>query len=205
MKILVTGSNGFVGRNLISNLSLNKEVEIYKYDRESTLEELDKYTKDCDFVYHLAGVNRPQNPKEFMKENFGFTTTLLDSLKRNKNKCPIMISSSIQAKLNNDYGKSKKAGEDLMFDYGKENGVKVFVYRFPNLFGKWCRPNYNSVIATWCYNVSHNTEIKVDDLSKELNLAYIDDVCNELIKCLNNKETKDGDYCIVPIIYKKTL
>lgn len=205
MKILVTGSNGFVGRNLISNLSLNKEVEIYKYDRESTLEELDKYTKDCNFVYHLAGVNRPQNPKKFMKENFDFTTTLLDSLKRNNNKCPIMISSSIQAKLNNDYGKSKKAGEDLMFDYGKENGVKVFVYRFPNLFGKWCRPNYNSVIATWCYNVSHNTEIKVDDLSKELNLAYIDDVCNELIKCLNNKETKDGNYCIVPIIYKKTL
>lgn len=121
MKILVTGSNGFVGRNLISNLSLNKEVEIYKYDRESTLEELDKYTKDCNFVYHLAGVNRPQNPKEFMKENFDFTTTLLDSLKRNNNKCPIMISSSIQAKLNNDYGKSKKAGEDLMFDYIEEN------------------------------------------------------------------------------------
>ena len=205
MKILITGSNGFVGRNLISNLSLNKELEIYKYDIESTLEDLDRYTKDCDFVYHLAGVNRPQDPKEFMKGNFGFTTTLLEYLKKNNNKCPIMISSSIQAELNNDYGKSKKAGEDLLFQYGKDNNVKIFVYRFPNLFGKWCRPNYNSVIATWCYNVSHNIDIKVDDPTKELNLAYIDDVCNELIKCLDNKETKNGDYCIVPISYKKSL
>ena len=205
MKILITGSNGFVGRNLISNLSLNKELEIYKYDIESTLEDLDRYTKDCDFVYHLAGVNRPQDSKEFMKGNFGFTTTLLEYLKKNNNKCPIMISSSIQAELNNDYGKSKKAGEDLLFQYGKDNNVKIFVYRFPNLFGKWCRPNYNSVIATWCYNVSHNIDIKVDDPTKELNLAYIDDVCKELIKCLDNKETKNGEYCIVPILYKKSL
>lgn len=205
MKVLVTGSNGFVGRNLISNLSLNKTIEIYKYDKESTLEELDQYTKDCEFVYHLAGVNRPQDPQEFMKGNFEFTTTLLDSLKKNNNRCPVMISSSVQAKFDNDYGKSKKAGEDLLFQYGKDNNVKVFVYRFPNLFGKWCKPNYNSVIATWCYNVSHNLEIKVDDPLKELNLVYIDDVCNELIKCLDNKETKDGDYCIVPITYTKSL
>lgn len=205
MKVLITGSNGFVGKNLISHLSLNKEIEIFKYDLNSTEEDLDKYTKACDFVYHLAGVNRPEDPKEFMKGNFGFTTTLLEYLKKNNNKCPIMISSSIQAELNNDYGKSKKAGEDLLFRYGKDNNVKIFVYRFPNLFGKWCRPNYNSVIATWCYNVSHNIDIKVDDPTKELNLAYIDDVCNELIKCLDNKETKNGDYCIVPISYKKSL
>lgn len=205
MKILVTGSNGFVGKNLISNLSLNKDIEIYRYDKDNTLEDLDKYTKDCEFVYHLAGVNRPQDPKEFMEGNFGFTTVLLDYLNKNNNKCPIMISSSIQAELDNDYGKSKKAGEDLILNYGKENGIKTFVYRFPNLFGKWCRPNYNSVIATWCNNVAHNEDIKVDDISKELTLAYIDDVCSELIKCLDNNETRDGEYCIIPITYKKTL
>ena len=205
MKVLITGSNGFVGRNLISNLSLNKDIEILKYDRESKEEDLDKYTKECEFVYHLAGVNRPQNVEEFMEGNFGFTSTLLDYLKKNKNKCPIMISSSIQAELDNDYGKSKKAGEEIIFKYGKDNGVKVFVYRFPNLFGKWCRPNYNSVIATWCNNIAHNEEIQVNDENKELTLAYIDDVCNELIKCLDNKETKKGKYCIVPITYTKTL
>lgn len=205
MKVLITGSNGFVGKNLISNLSLNKELKLYCYDRDSSLDDLDKYTKDCDFVFHLAGVNRPEKIEEFMEGNFGFTSTLLDTLKKNHNKCPIMISSSIQAELDNEYGKSKKAGEELIFSYGKENGVKTFVYRFPNLFGKWCRPNYNSVIATWCNSVAHNEEIRVDDPSKQLTLAYIDDVCNELIKCLDDKETKDGEYCIVPITYTKTL
>ncbi len=205
MKVLVTGSNGFVGRNLISNLSLNKEIEIYKYSRNNTLEDLEKYTKDCDFVFHLAGVNRPKDTKEFMIGNYELLKELLDLLKKNKNNCPIMISSSVQATLDNDYGKSKKAAEELLFEYGKENNVKVFVYRFPNLFGKWCKPNYNSVIATWCYNVAHNIDIKVDDPSKELTLAYIDDVCNELINCLDNKENKDGDYCIVPNTYKKSL
>ncbi len=205
MKVLVTGANGFVGRNLISNLNLREEIEILKYDKDNTPEDLDKFTKECDFVFHLAGVNRRQDPKEFMEGNFGFTSVLLDKLKEHKNKAPIMISSSIQAELDNDYGKSKKAGEDLIFKYGKDNKVKVFVFRFPNLFGKWCRPNYNSVIATWCNNVAHNEDIRVDDESKELNLAYIDDVCNELIKCLDNKETKNGDYCVVPITYKKTL
>ena len=205
MKVLVTGSNGFVGRNLISNLSLNKEIQIYSYDKDSSQEELDNYTKDCDFVYHLAGVNRPQNPSEYMDGNFGFTSTLLESLKKNNNKCPIMISSSIQAELDNDYGKSKKAGEELIQEYGKNNNVKTFIYRFPNIFGKWCRPNYNSVIATWCYNISHNIDIQISDETKELTLVYIDDVCNELIKCLDNKETRKGSYCIVPITYKKTL
>lgn len=205
MKVLITGSNGFVGKNLVSNLSLNKEIEILKYDIDSTTEELDKYTKECDFVFHLAGVNRPVNKEEFMEGNFGFTSVLLKKLKENNNKCPIMISSSIQAELDNDYGKSKKAGEDLIKKYGKENNVKTFIYRFPNLFGKWCRPNYNSVIATWCYNVSHNMEITVNDEGKELTLAYIDDVCNELIKCLDNKETRENDFCVVPITYTKTL
>ena len=205
MKVLITGSNGFIGKNLVSNLSLNKEIEIYKYDRESTLEDLNKYTKDCDFVYHLAGINRPNKPEEYMEGNYGFTNTLLDFLKHNNNKCPIMIASSIQAELDNDYGKSKKAGENLIFDYGKENDVKVFVYRFPNLFGKWCRPNYNSVVATFCYNVANNLEITVNDETKELTLAYIDDVCNELIKCLENNEIRENDFCIVPITYTKTL
>lgn len=205
MKVLITGSNGFVGKNLVSNLSLIKDIEIYKYDRESTLDELNVYTKDCDFVFHLAGVNRPQDPKEFMDGNFGFTSVLLEKLKENNNKCPIVISSSIQAELDNDYGKSKKAGEDLIFNYGKENDVKVYVYRFVNLFGKWCKPNYNSVIATWCYNVANGLDIEVSDPSKELNLCYIDDVCNELIACLSNKVHKKGNYCYVPSVYTKTL
>ncbi|MBQ3306680.1 MAG: capsular polysaccharide biosynthesis protein CapF [Bacilli bacterium] len=205
MKVLVTGSNGFVGKNLRSELSLYEDVEVLCFDKDSTEEELDKYTKECDFVFHLAGVNRPQDPKEFMEGNFGFTSTLLDKLKEHKNKAPIMISSSIQAELDNDYGKSKKAGEDLIFQYGKENNVKVYVYRFPNVFGKWCRPNYNSVIATWCYNISHNIEIQVNDPSKELTLVYIDDVCEEIVKCLEDRPTKDEEYCKVPITYTKTL
>lgn len=205
MKILVTGSNGFVGRNLISNLSLNRNIKIYKYDIDSTEEELDNYTSDCDFVFHLAGVNRPKDSKEFMEGNFGFTSTLLNFLKKNNNKSPIMISSSIQAELDNDYGKSKKAGEDLIFDYGKENNVKTFVFRFPNLFGKWCKPNYNSVIATFCNNIANDKEIVVNDENKDLTLAYIDDVCEELIKCLNGVPTKDGKFCIIPTTYTKSL
>ena len=205
MKVLVTGSNGFVGKNLRSELTLHEGVEVFCYDKDSTLKELDKYTKECDFVFHLAGVNRPQDPKEFMEGNFGFTSTLLDKLKEHKNKAPIMISSSIQAELDNDYGKSKKAGEDLIFKYGKDNKVKVYVYRFPNLFGKWCRPNYNSVIATFCNNVATNQEIVVNDESKELTLAYIDDVCEEIVKCLNDNPTKEGNFCKVPITYTRTL
>lgn len=205
MKVLVTGANGFVGKNLISNLSLNKEIIIYKYDKNSAVNELDEYTKDCDFVFHLAGVNRPQNPQEFMDGNFGFTSVLLEKLKKYNNKCPIMISSSIQAELDNDYGKSKKAGEDLIFDYANENNVKAYVFRFSNIFGKWCKPNYNSVIATWCYNIANNMEIQVNDSSKELTLCYIDDVCDELIACLSDNAHKDGDFYYVPTIYKKTL
>lgn len=205
MKVLVTGANGFVGKNLRSELTLHEDVEVFCYDRDSSIEELDKYTKECDFVFHLAGVNRPQDPKEFMEGNFGFTSTLLDKLKEHKNKAPIMISSSIQAELDNDYGKSKKAGEDLIFKYGKDNKVKVYVYRFPNLFGKWCRPNYNSVIATFCNNVATNQEIVVNDESKELTLAYIDDVCEEIVKCLDDNPTKEENFCKVPVTYTRTL
>ena len=205
MKVLITGANGFVGKNLISNLSLNKEIEIFKYDKDSTLDDLDKYTKECDFVYHLAGVNRPKNVEEFIDGNLNFTVTLLEKLKKHNNKCPLMLSSSIQAELDNDYGKSKKAAEDLILKYGKDNNIKTYVFRFTNLFGKWCRPNYNSVIATWCYNIANNLEIQVNDESKELTLCYIDDVCNELIKCLDNNETRNEDYCYVPINYTKTL
>ena len=205
MKVLVTGANGFVGKNLVSHLSLNQNIEVLKYDMDSTEEDLDKYTRECDFVYHLAGINRPQNTSEYMEGNFGFTNILLNKLIENNNKCPIMISSSIQAELNNDYGKSKKAGEDLIFKYGKANNVKVYVYRFPNLFGKWCRHNYNSVIATFCNNIANNLEIVVNDENKELNLAYIDDVCEELVRCLDDNAHKKDNYCYVPVTYTKSL
>jgi len=205
VKVLVTGAKGFVGKNLISNLKLNKDIEIYEYDIENTIEDLQKYTEDCEFVFHLAGVNRPKDNEEFMKGNFGFTSDLLECLKKNGNNSPVMISSSIQAKLENDYGKSKKAGEDLIIEYGKNNNVDVYIYRFPNLFGKWCRPNYNSAVATFCNNIANDLPITVSDENIELTLAYIDDVCYELIDCLNGHANKDGDYCKVSTEYKKTL
>lgn len=206
MKILVTGSKGFVGKNLISNLSICDNIEIYEYDRKTTDEELLNYTKDCDFVYHLAGVNRTTNEEDFKNGNALLLNKILNSLKMNNNKCPVLITSSIQSKLDNPYGISKKMEEDIAFNYADENNVKVYVYRLNNLFGKWCKPNYNSVIATWCYNVSHNLDISVSDRKKELCLCYIDDVCNEFIKCLKDKGTCDeeGFYC-VPITYNKTL
>lgn len=206
MNILITGAKGFVGSNLVCFLrQLTEKHTIYEYDRESTEEQLDQYTKNCDFVFHLAGVNRPEKTEEFMEGNFGFTSTLLNKLKEHNNKAPIMISSSIQAELDNDYGKSKKAGEDLIFNYGKENSIPVYVYRFPNLFGKWCRPNYNSVIATFCNNIATDQEITINDSKVKLTLAYIDDVCEELIRCLNGKPTKKGQFCKVPKTYTRTL
>lgn len=206
MNILVTGAKGFVGKNLVCFLrQLPEKHTIYEYDRNSTEHDLDNYVDDCDFVFHLAGVNRPEKAEEFMEGNFGFTDTLLAKLKEHKNRAPIMISSSIQAELDNDYGKSKKAGEDLLFSYGKENNIPVYIYRFPNLFGKWCKPNYNSVIATFCDSIAHNREIVVNDESIELTLAYIDDVCQELIRCLERKPTKDSEFCKIPVTYSKTL
>ena len=205
MKVLITGAKGFLGKNLISNLKLDKDIIIYEYDINNTEEELDKFTLDCDFVFHLAGVNRPKDDSEFMKGNFGFTEVLLDYLKKNNNHCPVMISSSIQAKLDNEYGKSKKAGEDLIVNYGKENNVKTYIYRFPNLFGKWCRPNYNSVIATFCNNIANDLPITVNDENVMLTLAYVDDVCYELINCMKGYPTKEENFCKVPLEYKKTL
>jgi len=187
MNVLVTGANGFVGKNLICELKNKfKDTDnvIFEYDIDTDPNLLDKYTKECNFVYHLAGVNRPKDEKEFMEGNFGFTSILLDSLKKNSNKSPIVITSSTQAELDNPYGISKKAGEDLIFNYGIDNNVRVFVYRMPNVFGKWCKPNYNSAIATFCNNIANDLEIKVNDPSVVMSLLYIDDLVNDLINNL---------------------
>ncbi len=205
MKILITGAKGFIGRNLVAELKNRKYTDIFEYNRDTDPTLLDEYCKQVDFVFHLAGVNRPKDQSEFMKGNFAFTSTLLDTLKKYKNTCPVMISSSIQAELDNTYGKSKKAGEDLLFDYNKETGAKVLIYRFPNVFGKWCRPNYNSAVATFCHNISHDLPITVNDPSVEVNLVYIDDVVNELCNALECKENKNGDYCEVSVVHTITL
>lgn len=205
MKILVTGAKGFIGKNLVAELKNRKYTDIFEYGRDNDLNTLDEYCKQADFVFHLAGVNRPKEQSEFMEGNFGFTSTLLNTLKKYKNNCPIMISSTIQAELDNPYGKSKKAGEALLFDYSKETGAKVLIYRFPNVFGKWCRPNYNSAVATFCHNIAHDLPISVNDPSVVMNLVYIDDVVSELISALESKENRSGDYCEVPIVHIITL
>ena len=234
MKILVTGAKGFVGKNLCAQLNNIKEGKcvipgltgtletVYEYDIDSKVEDLDKYCSDCDFVFNLAGVNRPQNQEDFMKGNFGFASVLLDTLKKYGNTCPVMISSSIQATLagrfgTSEYGKSKKAGEELMFEYEKETGAPVLVYRFPNLFGKWCRPNYNSAVATFCNNIANDLPIQVNDRSVEMELLYIDDLVEEMIDALKGKAhrcefdgvetvpTEGGRYCYCPITHKITL
>ena len=240
MRILVTGAKGFVGKNLCAQLNNIKDGKakwynipepieaVYEYDIDSTPEQLDEWCKECDFVFNLAGVNRPKDPEEFMKGNFGFATVLLNTLKKYNNNCPVMISSSIQATLagrfgTSEYGKSKKAGEELMFEYGKETGAKVLVYRFPNLFGKWCRPNYNSAIATFCNNIANDLPIQVNDRSVEMELLYIDDLVDEMIGALTGNEHRcdyDGltpishssslipnscKYCFVPVTHKTTL
>ena len=233
MKILVTGAKGFVGKNLcaaLKNIRDNKDrrfpdlkiEEIFEYDLDSTPEELDQWCAEADFVFNLAGVNRPQNQEEFMQGNFGFASTLLDTLKKHKNTCPVMLSSSQQASLtgrfgNSEYGRSKKAGEDLFLAYGKETGAAVKVYRFPNLFGKWCRPNYNSAVATFCNAFANDLPYTVNDPSVELELLYIDDLVDEMIACLEGKEhhcefdgldvlpKADGRYCYCPITHKITL
>ena len=205
MKILVTGAKGFIGKNLIAELKNRKYDEIFEFDKETDPKLLDDYCKEADFVFHLAGVNRPKEQSEFMEGNFGFTSKLLESLKKYNNTCPVMISSSIQAELDNPYGESKKAGEDLLFEYSEETGAKVLVYRFPNAFGKWCKPNYNSAIATFCHNVAHDLPIQVNDPSVVMNLVYIDDVVNELIDALEGKENKSGEFCEVSVIHTVTL
>lgn len=215
MNILVTGAKGFVGKNFVEALknvkslkdkTRNVEIgEIYEYDIDTKIEDLDEFCKNADFVFHLAGVNRPKDEKEFMEGNFGFTSTLLETLKKYKNKAPVMISSSIQAALSNPYGKSKKAGEDLLFCYGRENGVRVLVYRLANLFGKWCRPNYNSAVATFCHNIAHDLPITINDREHMMTLCYIDDLIDELFLALLGKETKDGEFCRVGKEHKITL
>ena len=216
MKVLVTGAKGFVGKNLVAQLNNIKEGKarcygdlkidaVYEYDIDSTIEELDAFCKDCDFVFNLAGVNRPQNQEEFMQGNFGFASTLLDTLKKHGNKCPVMISSSTQAALDNPYGESKRAGEQLMFSYAEETGAKVLVYRFPNLFGKWCRPNYNSAVATFCNNIANDLPIQVNDPKVVLNLVYIDDLVDEMIAALKGEENRKEEFCEVPIVHSVSL
>ena len=233
MKILVTGAKGFVGKNLcaqLKNISDGKARnygvvvdEVYEYDIDSSSEDLDSACQKTDFVFNLAGVNRPQNHEEFMAGNFGFASTLLDTLKKQNNTCPVMLSSSQQASLtgrfgNSEYGRSKKAGEDLFLEYGKETGAKVLVYRFPNLFGKWCRPNYNSAVATFCNAIANDLPYTVNDPSVELELLYIDDLVDEMIACLKGEEHRcefdgltvipepvEGRYCYVPITHKVAL
>ena len=185
MKILITGAKGFVGKNLSAELRNQGFNDLLEYDVDSEPSVLDEYARECQFVFHLAGVNRPENQEEFMSGNFGFTSQLLDALKKYGNKSPILITSSTQASLDNPYGKSKKAGEDLIFQYGKENAVKVFVYRLPNVFGKWCRPNYNSAVATFCNNIANDLQIQVNDPNVQMNLVYIDDVVNSFIEKLS--------------------
>ena len=233
MNILVTGAKGFVGRNLVENLKNIRDKKnntrpgitienIYEYDIDNTREELDDYCKNADFVFNLAGVNRPENPEDFRAGNFGFASTLLDTLKKCSNKAPVMLSSSIQATLEgrfgtSEYGLSKKAGEDLFFEYGKENNVKVLVYRFPNLAGKWVRPNYNSAVGTFCNNIANGLPITVNDPSVELELLFIDDLVEEMFDALEGKEhhcefegvntviCENGRFCAVPVTHKVTL
>lgn len=216
MNILVTGANGFVGKNLceaLKNIAAGKDkshdidsdITLFQYDIDTDPILLDKYCRDCDFVFHLAGVNRPKEPSEFMEGNFGFTSTLLGTLKKYNNTCPVMISSSIQAALDNPYGHSKKAGEDLLFSYSKETGAKVLIYRFPNVFGKWCKPNYNSAVATFCNNIANDLPIQVNDRSVNMTLVYIDDVVDELIRALKGDENREGNFCKIPVEHKTTL
>ena len=233
MKILVTGAKGFVGKNLCAQLKNIRDGKarfygdlhidkVYEYDLDSTEEQLEGWCRDCDFVFNLAGVNRPKDPEEFMKGNFGFASTLLDTLRKYGNKSPVMLSSSAQASLtgrfgNSEYGRSKKAGEDLFLEYGRENGVKVLVYRFPNLYGKWCRPNYNSAIATFCNNIANGLPITVNDPAVELEVLYIDDLVDEMMLALKGQEhrcefnglevlpTAEGRYCYCLVTHKVTL
>lgn len=205
MKILITGAKGFIGKNLTVELKNRGYGDILEYDLDSTLNDLDRYCKEADFVYHLAGVNRPTEESEFMKGHYDFTAIILDHLKKHQNFCPVMISSSIQASLDNPYGRSKKAQEALLFTYHQETGAKVLVYRFPNVFGKWCRPNYNSVVATFCHHIASDLSIEIHNPDVVLNLVYIDDVVHELIRALEGKENRTGLYCEVPVVHTIAL
>ena len=201
MKILVTGSEGFIGKNLVAELNNQGYSNLYLYNRKNSESELEEFSKDCDFVFHLAGVNRPENESEFMKGNYGLTSKLLGLLKKHDNRAPVLITSSIQAKNKNPYGRSKKAGEDLIFEYSRKTGVEVFVYRLPNLFGKWSKPNYNTVVATYCYNIARDIDIQVNNPDADLSLSYIDDVLVEFINALKGNSTQHGPYCEIPVVH----
>lgn len=205
MNILVTGANGFIGKNLIVELKNRGYNQILPYDTDTPTEKLVEYAQIADFVFHLAGVNRPQNTEEFMQGNFGFTSRLLSVLKDHHNKAPIMLASSIQAELDNPYGQSKKAGEDLLIQYGETHGIQVLIYRFPNVFGKWSRPNYNSAVATFCHNITRDLPITVNDPEVILSLVYIDDLVDELIAALIGAGHTDGSFYYVPIVHKIRL
>lgn len=206
MKVLVTGANGFIGKNLITELQRREDIIVLPFDIDTPSDLLNEYCRECDFVYNLAGVNRPENVEEFMEGNFGFASTLVDTLKKHDNKCPIMNSSSIQAALDNPYGQSKKAGEDMLFAYGKETGAPIYIYRFPNVFGKWCRPNYNSAVATFCHNIAHDLPIRVNNRDTVMHLVYIDDVVEELLQVLSGQPHRDENgYCYVPTEHETTL
>lgn len=206
MKILVTGAKGFIGKNLVAELYNRGYEELYLCDIETTDSQLETYCEDCKFVFNLAGINRPQNLEEFMQGNFGFATKLMNTLKIKNNKCPIMNASSIQALLDNPYGKSKKAGEDALRLFGKETGASIYTYRFQNAFGKWGKPNYNSVIATFCYNITRNLSIQVNDENDSLSFVYIDDILEELIACLRgNANLAEDGFCYVPCVHETTL
>lgn len=208
MKVLVTGAKGFVGKNLIAELKNRGYETIFEYDLDTPSERLDEYTKECEFVFHLAGVNRPKDTSEFMEGNFGFTSELLAKLKKAENKAPVLITSSIQADLDNPYGQSKKAGEDLLFSYEQETGARAIVYRLPNVFGKWCRPNYNSAVATFCNNIASGQEIVVNDPNVTMHLVYIDDVVDEFIRALCGEPTplpENPRFMGVPVVHTRKL
>lgn len=205
MKILVTGAKGFLGKNLIAELKNQGYTSIFEYDLETPEYLLEEYCNQANFVYHLAGVNRPKEEADFMKGNFGFTSKLLEALKANNNTCPIMISSSIQANLENPYGKSKKAGEELLRSYQEETGAQAYIYRFSNLYGKWSRPNYNTVVATFCHKIARDEEVQINDPKAEISLCYIDAVVSELIRCLVGKPTMESNYCVVPEVDTITI
>lgn len=205
MNILVTGAKGFIGKNLIIELKNRGYETVFEYDNDATLEELDSYTKNCDFVFHLAGVNRPENESEFMEGNFGFTSVLLNSLKKNNNIAPVLITSSIQALQDNPYGKSKKAGEELLLKYKEETGANVYIYRLQNVFGKWCRPNYNSAVATFCHNIANDLPITINDREHQMRLVYIDDVVDTFISAMEGNEigANDGLYYVMSVYLAK--